>query len=447
MTLLIASTRVQADSILDAANCVLENNLSIKNAELSVRSTEYDSASTRGGLLPSLSLSANTTYNRSVTEQNPDDDVKNGYNSYGYSLSLSQALFDPQTYFKYRNSRKNVDIEELKLLQRTQSVLSELAIAYLQYLKFSSQRSSTIIEQESATQRLKQVSRNIELGNTPANEIYEVRSQALKIEQSLLGINDSIEASVIDIHKLTYQRVIPTYDVPTEFHPSHIEEPIRAELNNALTLQNFDILIAELQFEKSRLDIRESQSAFAPTISASASYSHNDSNNATDVAPPKTGRSETMNYSLNLSLPLIQGGVNYAGYQKSAVDYDIAKQSLQETVFTNSNDLATSINSINQLADSSPLLRDIVRANYSSFQGISRAYSLGTRTLTDVLAAETKLFGSVRDYNDNIYDYQIAQIRLATLLGEFDLDQLIALHQQMQPITEKRSIVDAFAEE
>ncbi len=440
IVLSICSLPVTASSLEEIAATTLENNLGIQTAENALKTSAFDADVTRSGLLPSLSLSANTTYNKSYKDQIAGDDIKNGYNSFGYSVSLSQTVFDASTFFKYRNSLMNVDIEVVKLEQKIQGVLSQLTNEYVSYLKTQSQYESTILELKSADQRLKQVTRNIELGNTAANEIYEVRSQKVKIENSLQQIESDMRKSSSRMNDITYAHLVPTFDIPSDFTPIDISPREINKLIKQLNNTNLDLIISRIQIDKKQTDLRESQSSFAPTLSASVSFSHDDSNNASSTTPPDTGKNDQLVYSLNFNMPIYSGGSNIATLKKSILDLENEQITLRESLHNNENELRGIVETMNQHVTSNQFFKEIVVANYNSFQGIQRAYSLGTRTLTDVLASETKLYSSIRDYNDNLYNYHLEKIKLFTLLGGLNFAYIEEMASTMIPRSEKVAI-------
>ena len=90
---------------------------------------------------------------------------------------------------------------------------------------------------------------------------------------------------------------------------------------------------------------------------------------------------------------------------------------LTDSQNTVKNDVETSILNINDFSQSVFTYETIIKANYSSYKGIKRAHSLGTRTITDLLSAESKLFNSIRDYESAKYDYVIESIKLDRLVG------------------------------
>ncbi|GAL16316.1 outer membrane efflux protein [Vibrio astriarenae] len=86
---------------------------------------------------------------------------------------------------------------------------------------------------------------------------------------------------------------------------------------------------------------------------------------------------------------------------------------------------------INDLSQSVESYERIIRANYASYRGIQRAQQLGTRTITDLLAAESKLFNAVRDYQNTRYDYVINLINLEKSTGMLSLDSVQKLTNLM----------------
>ncbi|GAL19281.1 type I secretion system outer membrane component LapE [Vibrio maritimus] len=133
---------------------------------------------------------------------------------------------------------------------------------------------------------------------------------------------------------------------------------------------------------------------------------------------------------LTLTVPITTGGSDYYAYKKNETTIERNELLLLDTRNTVKNDLETSILNINDFSQSIFTFENIIRANYSSYNGIKRAYDLGTRTLTDLLAAESKLFSAIRDYESAKYDYVIESIRLDKTVGNLSplsIEKIMAL--------------------
>ncbi|MGI9945675.1 TolC family protein [Vibrio hyugaensis] len=434
-TLVISlSPSALATTLLEAVQLGLENNLSLRASDKGVEENEYNIGISRSKFLPSLNGAADTTWNENETLLTGTPDTSSSYNSNSYSVSLSQSVFNLGDIFKYGTAKLDFNIEEIKHENKIQSTISDIASQYFEYLKNNAQIKATLVELKSSETRERQMRRNVELGNTAASELYEVIAQKEGIANRLRTLEKDRRVILNGLSIQIQYPITPSQDIYESVPLAEISESEqRAILEQALKLNN-DLLVAKKTVERSRRGLKESGSNFLPTVSLSASYRHDDANNYDRTDPTATGESNSTSVGLNLAVPIFSGGSDYYGYQKSSTAIERTELLYQDSLFTTRNSVNTSVLNINDFSRSIGSYENIIRANYASYKGIQRAYQLGTRTITDLLAAESKLFSALRDYESARYDYIIETIKLEQIKGVLSIQSIESIMQLMEDI-------------
>ncbi|GLR05780.1 channel protein TolC [Vibrio hyugaensis] len=423
-----------ATTLLEAVQLGLENNLSLRASDKGVEENEYNIGISRSKFLPSLNGAADTTWNENETLLTGTPDTSSSYNSNSYSVSLSQSVFNLGDIFKYGTAKLDFNIEEIKHENKIQSTISDIASQYFEYLKNNAQIKATLVELKSSETRERQMRRNVELGNTAASELYEVIAQKEGIANRLRTLEKDRRVILNGLSIQIQYPITPSQDIYESVPLAEISESEqRAILEQALKLNN-DLLVAKKTVERSRRGLKESGSNFLPTVSLSASYRHDDANNYDRTDPTATGESNSTSVGLNLAVPIFSGGSDYYGYQKSSTAIERTELLYQDSLFTTRNSVNTSVLNINDFSRSIGSYENIIRANYASYKGIQRAYQLGTRTITDLLAAESKLFSALRDYESARYDYIIETIKLEQIKGVLSIQSIESIMQLMEDI-------------
>ncbi|MCG9661588.1 TolC family protein [Vibrio mediterranei] len=427
----IVATPSQALTLLEAVQIGLNNNVSLIASRKGVEENAYNIDVSRSKFLPTISANATTTWSGNRTVLSGTDDTTNSYNDHGYSVSLSQTLFNLADIYKYGTAKLDFNIEEIRNENKTQEVIQEIAIQYFEFLKNGAQTRATKAELDSSLARLRQMQRNVELGNVAASELYEVVAQKEGIANRLRTLGKDKDVILNTLELLTQYPVIPTQDLERSLILSEISLDRSGDLLEQAMQYNNDIIVSEKTLERSFRTLKETGSNFAPSLSASASYRHDDTNNFDPITTPgSTGISDSKSLGLTLTVPITTGGADYYAYKKNEKTIERNELLLLDTRNTVKNDLETSILNINDFSQSIFTFENIIRANYSSYNGIKRAYDLGTRTLTDLLAAESKLFSAIRDYESAKYDYVIESIRLDKTVGNLSplsIEKIMAL--------------------
>lgn len=406
----------------------MTNNYNIKNAEFNLQSSDWDKKSSMSAFFPSLEAGINTQWNEKEVKPRSGNTTDNHYNSNGYHVSLKQTLFDYGDISAYNISENDYQIEELRHHKVVNDTIVDVVDNYFSYLKFHAQKKATNAQLISSQSRLKQVRRNNELGNLPKTDVYEAKSQQDSNSQQLTNIQRNINISLIKLRSISQSSVIPAYDLALSYKYEGIDEADKAELQTRLFESDYDIIIAKTNLIRSREKLKQSRSKFYPTLSASAKYEFTDSN--------LNGGSDTdeIVYSLNLSIPITNGGGNYFNYQKSKSELAQLTLLYEQSINDSKLNFEELVFQINNNVESLNVLTSIIKSNYSVYKGMQRAYKIGSKTLTDLLSSESDLFDSIRDYYANQYDYVINITKLYALFGPLNLTTLAVVSDNMIPL-------------
>ncbi|WP_255526668.1 TolC family protein [Photobacterium sp. BZF1] len=430
---------VQATDLLNVVDVALQRNLSLSSAETNLAATEYELDINRGNFLPSLNVSANTNWNDGSTHKYSGPNDRNSYNNHGVNVTLTQSLFDLGDIYSYGSTQTDIDIEALRTEQTRQQIIREAATAYFEYLKNQAQIRATQAELESSEARLTLISRNIELGNVAGTERYEVLAQKERTADSLRTLRKDQRIILNDLANILQQPLKPDFDLQSSIQFEAISSARQNELNSIMYTSDLSLLIAKQEVNKSRQVLRETGSTFAPSLKGSIGYTYDNTNDASAKIYPDKGVTEETVYTLTLDVPILNGGRDYYRYQQNKVDIDRTEIDLQNSKNLSQQQFDEFIYNINDFSASLTSLTTIIQANYASYIGIQKAHKLGTRTITDLLSAESKLYGSIRNYENARYDYVINLIQLNERIGNLNMATVGKIAEQMSPVGDDSS--------
>ncbi|MGF1724640.1 TolC family protein [Photobacterium nomapromontoriensis] len=435
MTLTAASLSMpsHAASLLDVVDNALQRNLSLNSADMRLAASTYELDINRSKFLPSLNLSANTRWNDSATHHYIGKDADNTYNSHGVNISLSQTLFDLGDIYSQHSTHIDIDLEKLRTEQARQSIIRDASTTYFEYLKNGAQIRATQAEYESASTRLTFINRNVELGNIAGTEKYEVLAQKEKTANTLRTLKKDQRVILTQLENITQHQLTPSYDLQTNIPFNEISQQQQRHLNEVLYTSGYDVLIAQQEVDKSRQALKETGAEFIPSLKGSIGYTYDNTNDASAKIHPEKGITEEVVYTLTLDVPIFNGGKDYFRYKQNKTNIERADIDLQDSKQQSQQHFDEFIYNINDYSVSLESLTIIIQANYSSYIGIQKAHKLGTRTITDLLSAESKLFSSIRDYERARYDYIITLIQLNELVGNLTLNTINKIAAKMSP--------------
>ena len=169
-----------------------------------------------------------------------------------------------------------------------------------------------------------------------------------------------------------------------------------------------------------RQNVRLESAEHYPTLDLNASYS--DSNSG-------TVKSEGGQVSLQLNVPLFQGGAVLSRTREAAFRHEATKEQLeqlQRSIIRQVRDayrgVLTAISQVKALDQSRT-------SNRSALEATQAGFEVGTRTIVDVLDAQRDLFRAERDYSQARYSYILSDLslkRAAGQISEADLERIEA---------------------
>jgi outer membrane protein TolC len=408
-------------------NEALENNYQIINSRYEVESSEFDQSISGAFFYPTINASANTTWNDSEVDSTTPSNSE--YNSYGYRVSVSQTILDMSKIRSYQESGIDLQINKLKHDKIVNDIIIQVVENYFSYLKYHSQKKATDAQFRSSEARLKQISRNNELGNLPKTDVYETQAQKESTYKKLADIRKRINLALVQLQSTTQAPIRPSFDVKLNNQYTEIDYYEKSMLEKNLIGSNYDIAIAKSNLDKSKRSLTQSRSDFYPTLSASANYEYTDSNF-------DSSKTDDATYALTLDIPIVNGGSDYYDYQKNKTKISQFSSQYDQAVNDNRVNFEELIYSINTNVESLAILKSIIKSNYLVYKGNQRAFKLGTKTLTDLLNSESDLYDNIREYHSNQYDYIINMTKLYALFGAVNLASLEDISNKMEPISD-----------
>lgn len=430
IALLTTAIDCTAGDLFDAAINTLQNDLDTKSKLLNVDASDHAIGSKRAKRKPSVSASGsrNITNARTYNITRPND--KSSTDDWSYSVSLTQTLYDPSIAPSIKAAKLDKILAQKQQQQAVSKTLFRVIDGYFGYLKLKSQLITTQLELRSSMHRLSQVSRQVELGALGKTELYEAMTTNERVRTQIIELTAQLRSSKSDFRSLTYRLQLPTNDIDED------TRPITLMVDQVLQQpdRNTDIDIKKIALDKAHTEIRSAKAAFKPTIDLSASYSFNNTDSPQANFLPLTGDSDSVVYSLNLRVPIYAGGGNRYSLKEKKVKALVAQHNLEAAKRSSRNEIERLNYTLTSHQQKIERLSHLAAVSRLSYSAIKKANELGTRTLTDVLDAEKRMFDASRDLVSAKYDLYIDYARLCDQKGTLSLGVVQQLSELLKPI-------------
>lgn len=196
-----------AQEAWDLEKCItyaLDNNLSIKQSELTTKVAAENVTSNKGQMLPNVNAFASNTYNFGqtidpFTNQFASQRVRS--NALGVSANLN--LFNGfQNKYNLEQSQYNLEAQRYNLDKTRNDISLAIAAAYLQIL-FNLEMSDAARNQVLLTQKqLERTSKLVNAGTVPKGSLYDVEAQLANEELNLTQANNNLDLSYLQLVQL-----------------------------------------------------------------------------------------------------------------------------------------------------------------------------------------------------------------------------------------------------
>ncbi len=383
----------------------------------------------RAGLLPSLSLSGNTTWNdnKYAYTSLPAYNGEPHFNSNGYQLTLSQPLFRWQNWVGYDQSKWQIAQAEANFVQARQDLILRVSQAYFDVLYATENLKAVGVNKAAIAQQLESAKKNFEVGTATITDTHEAQARYdLAVAQEIAAESD------YEVKQRALQAIIGKEAgtlAPTRKEAS-LKLPQPADMNAWVAAAEKDSITVQIQQANAEIASREvdrQRAGHYPTVDLVANLGH-----ANTLASTTLGKVETdyQNAGIQVSIPLFSGGLTSSRQREAAANRNAAQAGLEaarRAAALSARQYYLGVT--NGLAQVKALKAALV-SSQSALESNKLGYEVGVRINIDVLNAENQVYVTRRDLAKATLDTLMAQLRLKAAtgsLGEEDVAEVNAL--------------------
>ena len=428
---LLVSSHLSSENLLDIYNEALENDPTFRSAEYSYLADKEIVVQGRAALMPSVTLSGATNWN----EYYQNDQLQQEYNSFSKSARVSQPLFRLDTWFNFKRSKSLTNASEAEFAYEQQSLLVRTAELYFGVLRAIDNLNASVSEEKAIKKQLDQAQQRYEVGLSAITGVQEAQlafdlSKAARInnEGNLFSAREALNA-LIGREIFSLDQLGDNLQISSPF-PNSKEEWVQLALKN-----NYQLKASYLRKDAAKSNARGAASNHLPKIDIVGSGSESETNqfnyegfsiNGQGIpVPAVTGR---RNYSIQLSMPLFQGGAVNSRRKQAYSQYN---QADENTLFTERRiiqEVRSQFSNVNTLVANVTAQTQAVISATSALEATQVGYKVGTRNIVDLLQAEKNLYSAEKNLANAKYDYILANLRLALAAGTIDPSNIVEIN-------------------
>ncbi len=420
-----AGTAAPMVGLVQAYELALANDANLKAARAQADGVAERIVQARASLYPNVSVGASRFFNDLSRTQNNilgvPTSVDERYFSYSQTLQVRQPLYRPALGLGVDQARAQ-HADALALFAReAQSLGIKVVEAYLQVLLAQENLALLDAQHRLTVQQFESAKKRFEGGAGIRTDIDETQARLDIVEAQQLAARQTRQTALLQLQLMLQQPINGVLALdPLALKPASFNAMTVDDWLARATEKSPDLVALRARLDAARLEVRKAEASHKPTLDAVAQITRSGSENVTSPQSSYINRQ----VGLQFNLPLYAGGA-----VQSMVRQALAEQArIEETMEAIRRDLHIKLqNEWRGVTEGAMRMAALERAVASSDQvivSVQKSFQAGMRTVLDVLNAEQQAQQSRRDLAEARLGYVASRMRLLSLTGELDVEQL-----------------------
>jgi outer membrane protein len=364
----------------------------------------------RSALLPHINAEASGGMNTAYVTGFGAQPLSTGYHSDVFSASLTESIFNGQDFIAMKQAEGRIRASEAALAFAEQMVALEVAQTYFGVLQ--AQANQRVAQQQmDLLQRIDdQTNANLKVGTGDIISVQEVQAQLDAARADLIAAKNAVEVAKNQLERLTHQPVETLQDITalqaTGPQPDTIGPWLTVALQNQPLLHQ-----AQVTLNVSQQQVEFAKRARWPTLTLSGIGQHA----AGTLIPPVA--IDQIGASLNLSIPIYEGGSTRAGIHQAEALARANKANVANVQDQIKLDTQTAFLDLQNSVAQFQATQQSVTSAQVSLAGTRKGYEIGSRSIIDLLTATTNYAAAQRNYYLALYTQLVARTQLKAAAG------------------------------
>jgi outer membrane protein len=432
-TLLAASGGAQAADLLQTYRAAQANDPVIAAARATQQAGQEKLSQGRSLLMPSVNLTANTTFNDLTTQFNPSvppllTGGTDRYNSNGYGVTLVQPLFREQNWAAYSESKLQAMQSDLQYKIAEQDLIVRVAQAYFDVLIAQDSVELVGAQMKAISEQREQAKRNFEVGSATITDTLEAQARYDQTGAQEIAAKNNLEVKRSALQQLINAVPGDLDELGKDFKLEVPQPSIIEKWVSEAEQSNLQLAIAQASAEIADKEVARNRGGNYPTVDIVANYSRNNANGGSfGIGTDTTSKS----VGLQLNMPLFEGGAVNSKWREAEANRERARHELENARRNVEQQTRQAYLGVVSGVSQVQALKQALASSQSVLDASKLGQEVGVRTNLDVLNAQQQLFSTRRDLYQAQYNYLMSELRLKQAEGTLGLTDLEKVNQAL----------------
>ncbi|TQV62405.1 MAG: TolC family outer membrane protein [Halothiobacillaceae bacterium] len=420
-----AGLPASAEGLVDVYRLAEQNDASLRAAAQGRLAAREGLPQARAQLLPNVSVTAGLNRDWLAYPQNSARD--DSYTSQNYTLNLTQPLFDRARFTARDQAERVAQRADVDYANSQQELLLRASDGYFAVLRAQAELKLAQADLAAAEKRLEQTEKRFEVGLIAITDLADARSARDQSTARRIGAETLLANAHEALRVITAQDITRLDDVRDDLNPVRPDPMDPQAWAGFAEQQNLALQSAQMAADIARQEVEKQRSGHYPTVNLNASYGYQD----TQFAGAPVENYDTR-VGVQLNLPLYTAGgtesrIREATYtfQQAQDGYEAARRDTVRATRNAYRTVSAKIGEIEAFAQG-------VKSAETQLAANEAGYEVGTRTIVDVITAQSLLTQAQRNLFNARYDYLLATLNLKRAAGTLALADLEALQRELR---------------
>ena len=428
--LLSMAPLLSAADLMDVYRQSLENDPTFKAAYSTYMSQSEAVPQAWAALLPQFGVNGQISRNE-LQVHSAGIDIAQPYSSNQWQVSASQAVFNYQAWSQVQQAKASVKAALATFNNAAQDLILRSSNAYFDLLFAGDTLDFAEAKKRANKRQLEQAQQRFNVGLDAITSVYEAQAaydqsvaQVISAQNNLVNKGESL--SKLTNHVYAHVAVLRDRQIPLiKPEPNNVNEWVSTGLK-----QNYKLFAAKYSLAAARDNIKKQSAGHLPTfaIKGSSTTTHNDTGTSNAVSTSGfadsifvPAKQMTSNIALTMNFPIFQGGLVLSQTRQAQYDFQTSSEQMESAyrdVVVNSRiAFNTIIDGISKVSAD----RQTIVSQKNSLDSVQAQYEVGTRTMTDVVNAQQRLFEAQNQLAADQYGLIMALLNLKYLAGSLNV--------------------------
>lgn len=414
-------TGYAADTLVSIYDDALKKDPELQQEKSSLSATKELIPQAKSLLMPTVAASA--SYSHSDINSKTSADYRSESTTYG--ISIQQPLLNLGALSLWNQAEATVSQAEYELKTIENELITRVTTAYLEALAAQDDVDFAEAEKKSILKQLEQSKKKHEYGQIAATGVYEAQARYDLIIAEQIQTYNTLQSKLETLQEITGREVsqlLPLRDDIRLLQP----EPNRVEDWNKIALEKNPQLQALIQMQHAAEEnIAYKKSSRYPTLDLTGALQ----NSNTDGLSHR--EDETATIGISLSIPIYTGGSISSTIREAKFKYDEARYGVEQVRRSLTKQVRDAFRGISSSISQVKALEQALKSNEIAYEAIEAGYEIGTRTMVDLLDAQTELHRAKLNLKSAKYNFLINQFLLKQAAGIISINDINELNNQL----------------